>query len=46
MTSKPAEKQVRERVEEIYREESRRIFATLIRLLGDFGLAEDAVQQL
>ena len=28
----------------IYRTESRRIFATLIRLLGDFDLAEDALQ--
>lgn len=27
----------------IYREESRRILATLIRLLGDFELAEDAL---
>lgn len=35
----------RERVDEIYRTESRRIFATLIRLLGDFDLAEDALQE-
>jgi RNA polymerase sigma-70 factor (ECF subfamily) len=28
----------------IYRDESRRILATLIRLLGDFDLAEDALQ--
>jgi len=28
---------------EIYRKESRRVFATLIRLLGDFDLAEDAL---
>jgi RNA polymerase sigma-70 factor, ECF subfamily len=28
----------------IYRSESRRVFATLIRLLGDFDLAEEAVQ--
>jgi RNA polymerase sigma-70 factor, ECF subfamily len=34
---------VREQVEGIYRSESRRIFATLIRLLGDFDLAEDAL---
>jgi RNA polymerase sigma-70 factor (ECF subfamily) len=36
--------QVRQRVDAIYRAESRRIFATLIRLLGDFDLAEDALQ--
>lgn len=30
-------------VEEVYRTESRRVFATLIRLLGDFDLAEDAL---
>jgi RNA polymerase sigma-70 factor, ECF subfamily len=31
-------------VDEIYRTESRRVLATLIRLLGDFDLAEDALQ--
>lgn len=30
-------------VDEIYRTESRRVLATLIRLLGDFDLAEDAM---
>ncbi|CAA9575477.1 MAG: RNA polymerase ECF-type sigma factor [uncultured Thermomicrobiales bacterium] len=35
--------QVREVVDEVYRTESRRVFATLIRLLGDFDLAEDAL---
>jgi RNA polymerase sigma-70 factor (ECF subfamily) len=30
---------------EIYRTEARPVFATLIRLLGDFDLAEDAVQE-
>src|SRR5215217_1810497 len=30
-------------VEEVYQAESRRVFATLIRLLGDFDLAEDAL---
>jgi RNA polymerase sigma-70 factor (ECF subfamily) len=34
---------VRESVDAVYRTESRRIFATLIRLLGDFELAEDAL---
>jgi RNA polymerase sigma-70 factor (ECF subfamily) len=35
--------QVRETVEEVYRSESRRVLATLIRLLGDFDLAEEAL---
>ena len=30
---------------EVYRSESRRVLATLIRLLGDFDLAEDALQE-
>ena len=30
-------------VDDVYRSESRRILATLIRLLGDFELAEEAV---
>ena len=38
-----ATKEAREIVEEVYRAESRRILATLIRLLGDFDLAEDAL---
>lgn len=33
----------REAVDAVYRTESRRVLATLIRLLGDFDLAEDAV---
>jgi len=36
---------VRDRVDALHREESRRIFATLIGLLGDFDLAEDAMQE-
>ncbi len=32
-------------IEEIYRNQSRRIFATLIRLLGDFDLAEEALHE-
>lgn len=35
---------VRDRVDAIYRSESRRVLATLIRLLGDFDLAEEAMQ--
>ncbi|MBT2301169.1 RNA polymerase sigma factor [Variovorax paradoxus] len=34
---------VREAVDALYRSESRRIFATLVRLLGDFDLAEEAL---
>lgn len=34
---------VRETVETVYRSESRRVFATLVRLLGDFELAEEAM---
>jgi len=34
---------VRERVEAVYRSDSRRVLATLIRLLGDFDLAEEAL---
>lgn len=36
---------IQETVEAIYREESRRILATLIRLLGDIDLAEEALQE-
>jgi RNA polymerase sigma-70 factor (ECF subfamily) len=35
--------QIRQMVDDVYRAESRRVFATLIRLLGDFDLAEDAL---
>lgn len=35
--------EAREKVGEIYREEGRRVFATLIRILGDFDTAEDAL---
>ena len=34
---------VRDQVDAIYRSESRRVLATLIRLLGDFDLAEEAL---
>jgi RNA polymerase sigma-70 factor (ECF subfamily) len=36
---------VRDVVAAIYREESRRVLATLIRLLGDFDLAEEALHE-
>src|SRR5262245_21165492 len=42
MTENPAE-DVRETLDAIYRDESRRVLATLIRLLGDFDLAEEAL---
>jgi RNA polymerase sigma-70 factor (ECF subfamily) len=35
---------VRKAIEDIYRADSRRVLATLIRLLGDFDLAEEALQ--
>ncbi|HEX7181329.1 MAG TPA: RNA polymerase sigma factor [Thermoanaerobaculia bacterium] len=41
--SEEAAERVRELVEAVYRDESRRVFATLIRLLGDFDLAEEAL---
>jgi RNA polymerase sigma-70 factor (ECF subfamily) len=36
---------VRAKVDAVYREESRRVLATLIRLLGDFDLAEEALHE-
>ncbi len=38
-------KAISERVAELYRSESRRVLATLIRLLGDFDLAEESLQE-
>src|SRR4051794_41952290 len=35
--------QIRRQVDAVYRAESRRVFATLVRLLGDFDLAEEAL---
>src|SRR5215469_11841881 len=43
MSERHAE-QIRELLDSVYRAESGRILATLIRLLGDFDLAEDAMQ--
>ncbi|MFO1021864.1 MAG: RNA polymerase sigma factor [Planctomycetales bacterium] len=37
--------QIHAAVDEIYRTESRRVLATLIRLLGDFDLAEEALHE-
>ncbi|MFZ4656995.1 MAG: RNA polymerase sigma factor [Caldilineaceae bacterium] len=45
MTSEHATVSISERLDMLYRTESRRVLATLIRLLGgDFDLAEDALQ--
>ena len=37
--------QVRRSLESLYRADSGRILATLVRLLGDFDLAEDAMHE-
>src|SRR3989442_15668102 len=42
MNANSAER-IRETADAIYRAESRRVFATLVRLLGDFDLAEEAL---
>ncbi|HEU5016184.1 MAG TPA: RNA polymerase sigma factor [Roseiflexaceae bacterium] len=42
MSARPSE-ELRALLDDIYRSESRRILATLIRLLGDFDLAEEAL---
>ncbi len=39
------QKSMRETVDGVYRAESRRVFATLIRLLGDFDAAEEALHE-
>jgi RNA polymerase sigma-70 factor (ECF subfamily) len=39
----PADAEIREIVDKLYRTESRRVFATLVRLLGDFDLAEESL---
>ena len=41
--SENAAKELRERVEAVYHSESRHVLATLIRLLGDFDLAEEGL---
>lgn len=42
-TSRSEAQRASETVEAVYRSESRRVFATLVRLLGDFDLAEEAL---
>ena len=41
--SEDTAERMREAVDAVYRAESRRVFATLIRLLGDFDLAEESL---
>src|SRR5271154_2551653 len=43
--SEPSREQIRELVDSLYRVDSGRILATLIRLLGDFDLAEEAMHE-
>jgi RNA polymerase sigma-70 factor (ECF subfamily) len=43
--SEPSTEQIRELLDSLYRVDSGRILATLIRLLGDFDLAEDAMHE-
>src|SRR5574341_478161 len=43
LMSDDAAERLREMVDAVYRSESRRVLATLIRLLGDFDRAEDAL---
>src|SRR6476620_7702404 len=43
--SERSTEQIRELLDSLYRADSRRILATLIRLLGDFDLAEEAMHE-
>ena len=43
--SESADARMRGTVEAVYRSESSRVFATLVRLLGDFDLAEEALHE-
>src|SRR5574341_2009440 len=43
--SEDSAQRARETVEAVYRAESRRVLATLIRLLGDFDIAEEALHE-
>ena len=36
---------VKQTLDDFYRAESRRVFATLVRILGDFDLAEDSMHE-
>src|SRR5436853_6124395 len=43
MTSESDADRIRSLVDNLYRSESRRVFATLVRVVGDFDLAEEAL---
>src|SRR5579863_9533374 len=43
--SQPSQNHGQEAVDAVYRSESRRVLATLIRLLGDFDAAEEALHE-
>jgi RNA polymerase sigma-70 factor (ECF subfamily) len=43
--TKNENKQTADVLEEIYRAQARHVFATLVRLLGDFDLAEEALHE-
>jgi RNA polymerase sigma-70 factor, ECF subfamily len=43
--NEPAPSHLQQQIDAIYRSESRCVFATLIRLLGDFDLAEEAMHE-
>jgi RNA polymerase sigma-70 factor (ECF subfamily) len=45
MSEPTGDDRAREAVEAVYRSDSRRVLATLIRLLGDFDLAEEALHE-
>jgi RNA polymerase sigma-70 factor (ECF subfamily) len=45
MSEPTGDDRAREAVEAVYRSDSRRVLATLIRLLGDFDLAEEAMHE-
>jgi RNA polymerase sigma-70 factor (ECF subfamily) len=45
VVSEPSTEQIRELLDSLYRVDSGRILATLIRLLGDFDLAEEAMHE-
>jgi RNA polymerase sigma-70 factor, ECF subfamily len=44
-TNNPTTENARQTLDSVYRSDSRRILATLIRLLGDFDLAEEAMHE-
>src|SRR3954465_153270 len=40
-----ASRTIHEQIDELYRSDSRRVFASLVRLLKDFDLADDAMHE-